>query len=103
MNEHMHGMTGAWALNALDGEEREQMLRYLEEDPEAAAEALSFEETAGELAGKHRLRLGEADGPQPQRDGEGGQDECAVLHGKPPKGEVMGDEGGVMRSALADG
>lgn len=47
----MHGMTGAWALNALDGEEREQMLRYLEEDPEAAAEALSFEETAGELAG----------------------------------------------------
>lgn len=50
MNEHKHGMTGAWALNALDSEEREQMLRYLEEDPEAAAEALSFEETAGELA-----------------------------------------------------
>ncbi|HEX7353103.1 anti-sigma factor domain-containing protein [Brachybacterium sp.] len=51
MNEQKHTMTGAWALNALDAEEREQMRRYLEEDPEAAAEALAFEETASELAG----------------------------------------------------
>lgn len=51
MNEQKHSMTGAWALNALDPEEREQMLRYLEEDPEAAAEAAAFEETAAELAG----------------------------------------------------
>lgn len=51
MNEQKHTMTGAWALNALDAEEREQMRRYLEEDPEAAAEALAFEETAAELAG----------------------------------------------------
>lgn len=51
MNEHQHGMTGPWALNALDAEEHEQVRRYLEEDPEAAAEAHSFEETAAELAG----------------------------------------------------
>ncbi|WP_394216698.1 anti-sigma factor domain-containing protein [Brachybacterium vulturis] len=51
MNEQKHTMTGAWALNALDAEEREQMRRYLEEDPEAAAEAAAFEETAAELAG----------------------------------------------------
>lgn len=50
MNEQKHTMTGAWALNALDAEEREQVRRYLEEDPEAAAEADSFEETAAELA-----------------------------------------------------
>lgn len=43
-------MTGAWALNALDADERERMRRYLAEDPEAAAEARAFEETAGELA-----------------------------------------------------
>lgn len=51
MNEHQHGMTGPWALNALDAEEHEQVRRYLAEDPEAAAEAHSFEETAAELAG----------------------------------------------------
>ncbi|MGP9536734.1 anti-sigma factor domain-containing protein [Brachybacterium sp. AOP43-C2-M15] len=51
MNEQKHTSTGAWALNALDAEEREQVARYLAEDPEAAAEARSFEETAGELAG----------------------------------------------------
>lgn len=51
MNEQKHTMTGAWALNALDGEERERMRRHLAEDPDSAAEALSFEETAGELAG----------------------------------------------------
>ncbi|MGO2558624.1 anti-sigma factor domain-containing protein [Brachybacterium sp.] len=51
MNEQKHTMTGAWALNALEAEEREQMRRYLEEDPEAAAEAAAFEETAAELAG----------------------------------------------------
>lgn len=51
MNEQKHSMTGAWALNALDAEEREQVRRYLEEDPEAAAEAAAFEETAAELAG----------------------------------------------------
>ncbi len=50
MNEQKHTMTGAWALNALDAAEREQMRRYLAEDPEAAAEARAFEETAGELA-----------------------------------------------------
>lgn len=51
MNEQQHGMTGAWALNALDADEREQMRRYLAEDPEAASEARAFEETAGALAG----------------------------------------------------
>ncbi len=51
MNEQQHGMTGAWALDALDEEERAQVERYLAADPEAAAEARSFEETAGELAG----------------------------------------------------
>lgn len=51
MSEQKHSMTGAWALNALDAEEREQMRRFLAEDPEAAAEALAFEETAAELAG----------------------------------------------------
>ncbi|MDN5821838.1 MAG: anti-sigma factor [Brachybacterium sp.] len=50
MNEQKHTMTGAWALNALDAEEREQVRRCLEEDPEAAAEAAGFEETAAELA-----------------------------------------------------
>lgn len=50
MNEQKHTMTGAWALNALDADERERMRRYLAEDPEAAAEARVFEETAGELA-----------------------------------------------------
>ncbi|WP_062946903.1 anti-sigma factor [Brachybacterium sp. sponge] len=50
MNEQKHTMTGAWALNALDADERERMCRYLDEDPEAAAEARAFEETAGELA-----------------------------------------------------
>ncbi|WP_270410028.1 anti-sigma factor domain-containing protein [Brachybacterium paraconglomeratum] len=50
MNEQKHTMTGAWALNALDADERERMRRYLDEDPEAAAEARAFEETAGELA-----------------------------------------------------
>ncbi|ATG56358.1 hypothetical protein CFK41_17395 [Brachybacterium ginsengisoli] len=50
MSENEHGMTGAWALNALDAEEREQVRRYLAKDPEAAAEARAFEETAGELA-----------------------------------------------------
>lgn len=51
MNEQQHGMTGAWALDALDDEERAQVERWLAADPEAAAEARSFEETAGELAG----------------------------------------------------
>ena len=50
MNEQKHTMTGAWALNALDAAEREEMDRYLAEDPEATAEARAFEETAGELA-----------------------------------------------------
>ena len=50
MNEQKHTMTGAWALNALDADERGRMRRYLAEDPEAAAEARAFEETAGELA-----------------------------------------------------
>jgi anti-sigma-K factor RskA len=50
MNEQKHTMTGAWALNALDAEERARMERYLAENPEAAAEARSFEETAAELA-----------------------------------------------------
>lgn len=43
-------MTGAWALNALDADERARVEEYLTRDPEAAAEARSFEETAGELA-----------------------------------------------------
>ncbi|MCZ4326601.1 anti-sigma factor domain-containing protein [Brachybacterium paraconglomeratum] len=50
MNEQKHTMTGAWALDALDAAEREEMRRFLAEDPEAAAEARAFEETAGELA-----------------------------------------------------
>ena len=51
MNEQKHTMTGAWALNALDADERERMRRHLTEHPEAATEARAFEETAGELAG----------------------------------------------------
>ena len=51
MNDQEHTKTGAWALNALDADEREQMHRYLAADPEAASEARAFEETAGELAG----------------------------------------------------
>lgn len=43
-------MTGAWALNALDAEERARIEGYLAQDADAAAEARSFEETAGELA-----------------------------------------------------
>lgn len=50
MNEQQHHMTGAWALNALDDEERARFEEYLAHDPAAAAEARSFEETAGELA-----------------------------------------------------
>ncbi|MDN5686550.1 MAG: anti-sigma factor [Brachybacterium sp.] len=50
MNEQKHDMTGAWALNALDADERARIEDYLAQDPEAAAEARSFEETAGELA-----------------------------------------------------
>lgn len=50
MNEQKHTMTGAWALNALDPGERARVEEYLAQDPEAAAEAHSFEETAGELA-----------------------------------------------------
>ena len=51
MKDQEHTKTGAWALNALDADEREQMRRYLAEDPEAASEARAFEETAGALAG----------------------------------------------------
>ncbi|MGP9735319.1 anti-sigma factor [Brachybacterium sp. AOP42-C2-15] len=51
MNDQQHDMTGAWALNALDAEERALLEEFLAKDPEAAAEARSFEETAGELAG----------------------------------------------------
>ena len=51
MNEQEHISTGAWALNALDADERERMRRHLTEHPEAATEARAFEETAGELAG----------------------------------------------------
>lgn len=43
-------MTGAWALNALDADERARVEEQLAQDPEVAAEARSFEETAGELA-----------------------------------------------------
>nr|WP_281065064.1 anti-sigma factor [Brachybacterium sacelli] len=43
-------MTGAWALNALDESERARVEGYLDQDPAAADEARSFEETAGELA-----------------------------------------------------
>lgn len=50
MNEQQHDMTGAWALNALDAEERALLEELLAQDPEAATEARSFEETAGELA-----------------------------------------------------
>lgn len=50
MNEQKHSMTGAWALDALDADERALVEAYLAEDPEAAAEADSFVETAAELA-----------------------------------------------------
>lgn len=50
MNEQLHSMTGLWAVDALDEDERAWVAEYLEQDPEAAAEARSFEETAGELA-----------------------------------------------------
>lgn len=50
MNEQQHNMTGAWALNALDADERARVEEYLAQDPAAADEARSFTETAGELA-----------------------------------------------------
>lgn len=50
MNERQYDMTGAWALNALDAQERARVEEYLDQDPAAADEARSFEETAGELA-----------------------------------------------------
>ncbi|MGP4917724.1 anti-sigma factor domain-containing protein [Brachybacterium tyrofermentans] len=50
MNEQKRDMTGAWALNALDADERARIEDFLAQDPDAAAEARSFEETAGELA-----------------------------------------------------
>jgi anti-sigma-K factor RskA len=43
-------MTGAWALNALDAEERALVEEHLAQDAVAADEARSFEETAAELA-----------------------------------------------------
>lgn len=54
-------MTGAWALNALDAEERALLEEFLAQDPEAATEARSFEETAGELA-----RSLEPEAPRPE-------------------------------------
>lgn len=51
MNEQKRDMTGAWALNALDADERALLEEHLAQDPDAAAEARSFEETAAELAG----------------------------------------------------
>lgn len=50
MNEQHRDLTGAWALNALDDAERAQIEEHLAHDPDAAAEARSFEETAAELA-----------------------------------------------------
>lgn len=50
MNERQYDMTGAWALNALDDSERARVEEYLAQDPAAADEAHSFEQTAGELA-----------------------------------------------------
>lgn len=50
MNEQQHGMTGAWALDALDEDERALVEAYLAEDPEAAAEAHGFVETAAQIA-----------------------------------------------------
>lgn len=50
MNEQDRDLTGAWALNALDAEERARIEELFAQDPEAAGEARSFEETAAELA-----------------------------------------------------
>lgn len=50
MNEQQHGMTGAWALDALDEDERALVEAYLAEDSEAAAEAHGFVETAAQIA-----------------------------------------------------
>lgn len=61
MNEQQHDMTGAWALNALDDAERARFEEYLAQDPATAAEARSFEETAGELA-----RSLEVESPRPE-------------------------------------
>lgn len=50
MNEQKRHMTGAWALNALDSDERALIEDFLAQDPDAASEARALEETAGELA-----------------------------------------------------
>src|SRR5699024_11068611 len=50
VNEQDRDLTGAWALNALDAEERARIEELFAQDPEAAGEARSFEETAAELA-----------------------------------------------------
>jgi len=50
VTENRHQLTGAWALDAVDDAERADIEEYLESDPEAAAEARSFTETAAALA-----------------------------------------------------
>lgn len=50
MNEQDRDLTGAWALNALDAEERARIEELFAQGSEAAGEARSFEETAAELA-----------------------------------------------------
>ncbi len=48
--DELHGLLGAYALDALPPEEREQVERYLEHSPRARTEVAEFRETAALLA-----------------------------------------------------
>ncbi len=48
--EELHGLLGAYALDAVDDDDRDQIERYLERSPQARAEVESFREAAALLA-----------------------------------------------------
>ena len=48
--EELHALLGAYALDAVDDDERDQIERYLDTDPRARAEVESFREAASMLA-----------------------------------------------------
>ena len=48
--EELQALLGAYALDAVDPDERDQIERYLETDPRARAEVESFREAASMLA-----------------------------------------------------
>ena len=77
--EELQDLLGAFALDAVDDDEREQIERYLETDPRARAEVESFREVASMLAmsgadapsGIWDRIVGEIDGEQRDLGGSG--------------------------------